>query len=133
MKKILMMVATAFVLTGCAAPGTCPGPSSSSVKVHYGDSELRVTPAIQKVHRKGNFTLRLQPNRRASDTVDYNTVTVTVAGKSGAAWIDSKSTTYNDSDTLEWCVPENQASGDYYYEVTVMDVGNLDPRVHVED
>lgn len=136
MKSTIFLIAGTLLLSGCAALGgqsSCDGPKSLSVKLHYGDSELRVTPAIRKVKRRGNLTVKLMPNKRRSDPVDYNTVTVTVVGKSGAAWIDSKSTTYDSSTTLEWCVPANQPYGDYYYEVTVDDVGKLDPRVHVED
>ena len=77
--------------------------------------------------------LRLQPNKRNDDPVDYNTVTVTVVGKTGAAWIPSKSDTYDDAEDhrMVYCVPANQALGEYSYEIEVAEVGTLDPRVDV--
>ena len=130
----MLMVPVTFLVSSCATLDpelTCDGPSSTPVTVHYGDSQLWVTPPQRKVHRRGNFTLTLQP----SPPRDFAGVNVTVVGKTAAdkAWIPLKKDTYKNAPNkrIVYCVPENQAIGIYKYEIIVDEVGTLDPRVDV--
>lgn len=135
MKKAALALVAATSLTGCAQmqESPCAGPSSRHVTIHYGDSELRVTPPVQNVHKTGDFKLRLQPSRKHSDLVDYKEIKVTVKGKPGFEWIDEQTTTFNTSNTIIYCAPESPVDVDQYYEVTIEDVGTLDPRVVIRD
>ena len=138
-RTILMLLAT-MLLYACAAltqSQYCEGPRSSRIKIHYGDSELTVTPKVAQVRRTGDFVLRLQPNKRRNDPagVDYNTVDVTVVGKTAddKVWIPLKKESYDSAVNHEivYCVPAGQATVEYEYEILVEKVGKLDPRVKV--
>lgn len=135
MQKTALILVAATSLVGCAPmpESPCAGPSSRHVTIQYGDSELRVTPPVRIVHRTGDFRLRLQPDRNESDKVDYREVKVTVKGKAGAGWITEQSTTFNESDTITYCVPAGEPYGEQEYEIMVESVGRLDPRVVIQD
>lgn len=135
MKRTVLTVLVAIGMAGCAPmpESPCEGPSSRHVTIHYGDSELRVTPPVREVHRRGNFTLRLQPDSKESDLVDFEDVSVTVKGKTGADWITEKSEKHNESRTITYCVPADEPEEYQMYEVTVEGVGTLDPRVRIRD
>ena len=136
------MLLTTMLVSGCAGftqSSYCEGPRSNRVQIHYGDSELTVTPKVAKVRRKGDFALRLRPKKDANDPhgVDYDAVDVTVVGKTAddKVWIHSQTESYDSAANHEivYCVPSDQADKVYYYEITVAQVGKLDPRVDVKD
>ena len=130
---MLLLLAT-FMCSACVtteAELECKGPKTRPANLHYGDSELRVTPPVKTVHRGGNFSLRLRPNTAAS----HGGVDVTVVGKTAndQTLIDSRTESYKSATDrrIVWCVDENQPLGEYSYKVTVPGVGTLDPRVDV--
>lgn len=140
MKRIILMLVSTMMLSGCAAltqSSYCEGPRANRVQIHYGDSELTVTPRIANVHQTGDFVLKLMPRKRSDDPdgVDYNTVEVTVVGKTAddKVWILEKTESYDSAEDhqIVYCVPENQELKVYEYEVTVAEVGKLDPRARV--
>ena len=141
MKSTVLTTMFALTVTGCASiagQDDCGGGYQRTVDIHYGDSELRVTPPVQRVFRSGSFVLRLKPSKRGSDTVDYETVKVTVEGKSGddgkaADWIKKETATYDTASehSIGYCVPEMEDEGEQYYGIVVEGVGELDPRVDV--
>ena len=107
------------------------------VKVHYGDSQLKVKP---KVHLKKGWAweFRLKPKIKATDPVDYNKMKVTIKGKAkdpDASWIDISGTFEDSGGSLILCVdPEqDQELQTYEYYVNVEEVGTLDPRADVEN
>lgn len=140
MQKTILALLVLFSLGACAPmPITdCDGPKSPRhATVHYGDSELRVTPRVLNIKKTSDFELRLKPSNVAGPKgLDYATVTVSVVGKPEGAygvnndWITLKSGTAADS-PLVWCAPDDV--NEYYYEVTVNEVGKLDPRVNVRN
>ena len=141
MSRTILMLLTTMLVSGCAGftqSTYCEGPRSNRVTIHYGDSELTVTPKVAKVRQKGDFVLKLKPNKRANDPagVNYDVVDVTVVGKTAddKVWIPSQTESYNSAANHEivYCVPSNQAVKVYYYEVTVAKVGKLDPRARVD-
>lgn len=139
MKTTILMLLASFLLVACAAAPVhdCAGPGSTrKATLHYGDSELRVTPPVLHINRNSDFQLRLNASsRRGPMGVDYSTVTVTVVGKPEAetgvdsSWITMQSGTESDGPFI-WCAPDEAA--EYYYEVTVDGLGELDPRVNVD-
>ena len=140
MSRTILMLLTTMLVSGCAefTKSTCEGPRSNRVKIHYGDSELTVTPKVANVRQNGDFVLKLKPNKRANDPagVDYDAVDVTVVGKTDddKVWIFSQTESYNSATGHEivYCVPPDQAVKVYYYEITVAKVGKLDPRARVD-
>jgi hypothetical protein len=112
-------------------PTDCDGQGSPPVSIHYGDSQIRVTPPLATVHRRGDFVLKLRPTGPGN----YDDVDVTVVGKNAddKVWITLKKESYNTAmnQRIVYCVPENQALVVYEYEVKVDTVGELDPRVKV--
>jgi hypothetical protein len=114
---------------GCAQGGTF-------VNVHYGDSELRVKPIVH-VRRGGALEFRLKPDRKASDTIDYKDVNVTIDNKPAKdAWLDAAVTGSFKSTggKLVVCVDQSlDRDRTYEYLVKVEKVGELDPRARVEN
>ncbi len=142
MHRILIMLVVTAISAGCAGFSQspyCEGPRSNSVTIHYGDSELTVTPKVANVRRNGDFVLKLQPRKRNNDPagVDYNAVNVTVVGKTAddKTWIPSQTESYNSAanNQIVYCVPSGQALKVYEYEITVVKVGKLDPRAKVNN
>ena len=137
MQRTILMVLSTMLMSGCAGlmPSTdCDGQGSPPVKVMYGDSQLRVNPPIAHVHRGGDFVLDLQPVGPGADS--YKSVDVTVVGKTADDnWITPKTESYNSAanNRIIYCVPPMQDTVEYEYIVTVDTVGNLDPRVKVNN
>jgi hypothetical protein len=102
------------------------------VKVHYGDSSLKVMPKIS-VKKGSGIEFRLKPSKKKSDLVDYETVEVTIKGKATRDgkndWITAAGTA-KDNGALTLCASADV--GDYEYLVEVEGVGTLDPRVKVD-
>jgi hypothetical protein len=140
MKRTILMLVVSFSLVACATTPRdgCDGAKSPrSATIHYGDSELRVTPKILNVRRTSDFTIKLNPSNTAGPNgLDYNTVTVSVEGKPEAefgvdnSWIVLKSASGQNGE-MYWCAPDDVKM--YYYKVTVEKVGVLDPRVNVSN
>ncbi len=141
MRKLLLVLIAPLLLTACATEGriiersglaTCGGGAMTFVNVHYGDSQIKVKP-IADVKQDSTFRFRLKPDKKASDLVNYEDVTVTIEGKATPAqWIDA-SGTYEGSKNgyLDVCVPKTQTEGVYEYIIKVDGVGQLDPRAKV--
>jgi len=138
---ISISLLAAVGLSGCA--GMKPhaesvecdeGSPKKDVTIKYGDSNLSAD-AKKNVKRDEYLVFKLSPDSsRGPNNLDYKTVKVTVKGKDAASkWI-AASGTDNDSDgELVVCVPNDVATNKtYFYEITVDDVGTLDPRVIVE-
>ena len=141
MRKLLLILFTPFVVTACG-PGphalveTCPVSGFKQVMVHYGDSQIRVTPANVRIHQGKMLKFKLNGENNAGDPVgvDYKDVAVTIMGKTteGKKWlwvVGSESVT----DTLSVCAPEGaDREVEYSYLVKVDKVGVLDPRATVD-
>jgi hypothetical protein len=146
MRKLLLMLFTPLLLTACdprkdnpallndCDAGPAPGPP---VNVHYGDSQLKVTPPIFTIPRKTKIKFNLLPDKKpATDPagVDYDLVEVTIKSKDLYAhpWLQTSGT--NDADgNLVVCVPSNATLGVMEYLIQVDEVGTLDPRAEVEN
>jgi hypothetical protein len=140
MRNFLLMPLPRVLLTACPTEGASSEDSSygeckgggAFVTVHYGDSEIKVHPVI-KVKTGSVLEFRLKPNKKNSDEIDFEKVTVTIKGKDAAAdWIDVNGTYNSSKGTLSVRVPPDQAEGVYQYLVNVDQVGQLDPRADVE-
>lgn len=141
MRKLLLILFTPFVVTACG-PGpyalvdTCPVAGSKLVTVHYGDSQIKVTPANVKIHQGKMLNFKLNGENKAGDpvSVDYEDVAVTIMGKTteGKSWLWVVGSE-NATGTLSVCAPEGEdREVEYSYLVKVDKVGVLDPRATVE-
>lgn len=143
MQRTILMVLSTMLMSGCAttdAPLECTGPDAPQVTIRYGDSQLSVNPTRAVVKRNGNFVFHLVPvNLPATDppNANYRDVDVTVEGKTADdAWIKETNGTWTSTfpdRKLRICVPPMQDTVEYEYIVTVDTVGNLDPRVKVNN
>ncbi len=110
---LLTVVATTALLASCVTVSTaanCSG-QARQVTIHYGDSEIRVTPPVINLKRQEELRFRLKPDKKASDEVDYDTVLVTIKGKEtdpDASWIDASGTYKDSGGYLGVCVPSGQ-------------------------
>ena len=138
---LLSTVAASALLPACASgPETavvlnCPA-YAPDVRVRYGDSYIEVD-ALKTVRPGCPLVFKLQPKSvRGPNGLDYDNVTVTIAGKAGADgadWISFSDTAANTpNQKFTAASPPDQAEGTYFYLVTVDEVGTLDPRVEVE-
>jgi len=139
MKKTIYLVALVMFLAGCVTPGKfhakntpnrCDGTGKVKIEIKYGDSSIQVTPK-SNVKRRGEIIYDLKPEQNPQSGIDYETVLVTVNGKTASdIWLNAAGTKAGPD--LFICVDENQPFGDYDFSVTVTGVGTIDPRVHVE-
>jgi hypothetical protein len=141
MRKLLLILFIPFVMTACAkgphaTVETCPVDGSKQVMVHYGDSQIKVTPANVEIHQGKMLKFNLNGEKSGGDPVgvNYEDVAVTIKGKTteGKSWlwvVGSESVT----GTLSVCAPEGaDRTVEYSYIVEVDKVGVLDPRATVE-
>ena len=140
MQRLTLVISILMVASGCAAlQATPPVPTPQPVAcegehpvqpswIKYGKAELSVKPS-QNVHTKKFWRIQLQPNPQSG----LENALVIVTGKTPDAltWINA-SGKKSDSPYIVICVPEGTAVGDYYFSVTVVGVGTIDPRVRVE-
>jgi hypothetical protein len=147
MRNLLLIGLIPLLLMACTSEGKYSksntfdikeecGDAGTWVRVHYGDSQLKVKP---KVHlKKGSaWEFRLKPKIKATDPVDYNKMEVTILGKKSdpdASWIDISGTFEKSGGSLVLCVDPDQKEDlkTYEYFVHVEEIGTLDPRADVE-
>jgi len=148
MKKLFLIVAITTTLAACTSNGNpragifnslaCGGEVEgyTPVDVEYGDSFLRIK-AKSKLWRQTEFRVRLKPKSHRDDPVNYENVKVTISGKStdpDSSWImgSGESSTATDGIIVAGCVPKDAPDGTiYFFDVTVAEVGQLDPRAEV--
>lgn len=131
---ITILSATAALLASCTTMSTLEncGGQARQVTIHYGDSEIRVTPPVIELQRADELKFRLRPDKKASDEVDYDAVMVKVYGKTADDdWIDVSGSSDSTGGSMGVCVPSNQARDTYRYYVEVANVGKIDPRADV--
>ena len=103
-----------------------------------GDSRLAVV-TITNLQPGSEFRVLLIPKRddRPLPATATRDLQVTVQGKNAASsWITSMPASFNDRLSTGGlmapiCVPTTQGADDYYYMITVDEVGVLDPRARV--
>lgn len=131
----------AVLVSGCVhlprfTPADCPA-DKRDVDLEYGvinpnapnaQSILRVKEK-QEVKQDGAVVFRLKPRSPA-----FEASIVTIVGKGGPgsknSWIYA-SDPYSTRKELVVCVPANQKTGEYEYDIIVNDFGKLDPRLDV--
>lgn len=137
MKRILLVMVIAALGSACATKRTfsttCGGNSGySATKITYGDSQIIVRPkALGKKNKELHF--RLDPKSKGTDLIDYKDVTVSVKGKDAASnWISGSSDFNSAPVFFGGCVPPGATPGTVYtYEIEIVPIGKLDPRVEV--
>lgn len=126
MRFLLLILFTVLLAQTQLAVANCGG--TQPVNVHYGDSEIRVTPVKVRVKRGSRIRFELKPKgSHHRDTV----VTIKAKDPDTGAWIDISGNARDNVDRLDVCVPVDQAKGVYEYWVEVDGVGKLDPRADV--
>jgi len=141
MRQLNLVIAVLMLATGCAAqqaappvptpqPAACEGEHPVQPSwIKYGNAELSVKPN-QNVHTKKYWRIHLQPHPQSG--LDDALVFVTGKTPDALTWINA-SGRKSDSQYIVICVPEGTTVGDYYFSVTVVGVGTIDPRVRVEE
>ncbi len=115
---VLLASFAAYDYMAFAPPG-CANPGYKQINIHYGPSEIKVTP-----HQK---------NVIAGDALRFNLIgpagtSVTVSPKNPLhTWLAGSGS----SSKFYVCVPPGEPSDFYKYKVTVTGVGYLDPVVRI--
>ena len=146
MQRIVLILLAAMLITACSngqpkkssfQSTACNRPvlGYTRTAIHYGDSRIIVLP-VSKVRANTEFRIHLVPKRRSkTDQVDYDTIIVTVTGKSAqSSWISGSGDyrTANSGMIVVGCVPQGAAVGTTYeFKVEVPGVGIIDPRAGV--
>jgi hypothetical protein len=149
MTRTILMLCGILLMAGCETegafinknvPNTCNSKGFTFVLINYGDGMLS-TKAIAKVRPGRELQYRLVPGRDSS-LVDYSAALVTITGKAASgpfpvppaddAWLDASGSFDGTGGEMKVCVPDNPVGSSYYYEITVENVGKLDPRADVE-
>jgi hypothetical protein len=142
MRHLWLILSVLLALAACKSqPVTDPmdnfdcadDPGAQPINIHYGDSQIKVTPPLYKVHKNKNLKFKLLADNQAGpDNLDYGKVTVTISSKDTATntWINTSGTKDKDG-TLVACMPTSQPLGVVEYLVEVDKVGQLDPRADV--
>ena len=137
MQRLTLAVALLVLATGCAAqqPKTvnpadpsdaCDAKGVSPSDIKYGNAYIIIKP-VHNVKKKKQWRIKLKPE------AGYETAIVIIKGKTADAnWIN-KTAQASVDDEIYICVPEDIALGDYFYSVTVLGVGEIDPRIKVEN
>ncbi len=123
-----MLAAISLIVTGCESirpishdcDGQTPGPP---ITIHFDDSKLFVTPPSKPV-KKGKFVRVNTINPSSMDSYD-----VTIS--SNTSWLNASGEKSNGTIPMEICVPEDEDTGSFKYQVEVANIGQLDPRVEV--
>jgi hypothetical protein len=132
----ILAATIAIAISGCETvqtpsptPVACSTTQTTHIKIHYGNSEIKVTPKGLNVKRNRNFEIRLHPD------AGYEDKNVTVLGKTAdSIWINGSGNVTGGTDKIVICVPDSTIIDEkYYYHVIVQDVGQLDPHVKVEN
>jgi len=121
-------------------------PPSPTV-ITYGEKNKKKILQVKtksKVEANTEFHLKLDTKNNSEYGANYDTAVVTVKGVlmkgavtgSNADWIDASGTyaglAANGYILVAGCVPENASLGEFYlFEVTVDNLGKLDPRAEV--
>jgi hypothetical protein len=139
MKRICLLVSALATFTGCAKEGQlildsaankCDNNGYTFTAIHYGDSRIVVLPLSNiGAGYEWRFHLLPQPGGMGADA--YKDSLVTVTGGAGGEWLNT-SGKYNLGSVITICVPLSAAGSEFKYDVTVVDVGMLDPRAKVE-
>lgn len=152
MRRTIIILGAILLLVGCAdgrfhqkifessSCGTALLPVSVSgytlTAIHYGDSRLIVVP-ISKIRPKSEFQFRLIPKRRdKTDPLNYANVVVTITspdddGDTPPNWLDVSGSFSGSSGKLTVCVPNSPTRVQYKYDISIANVGDLDPRADV--
>ena len=141
MRNILILIALPLLMACAYAPmneSACSASTGNPIKIHYGDSQIKVTPPKYNVKKgeKLNFKLLADPGK-GPDGLDYKTVTVSIVAKDtkNKNWLNlSGKDDGPANNVLTACMPESQPTGPdkvISYMVKVEKVGELDPRVEV--
>jgi len=139
MRTLLLFLSAPLLLAACQMSPPAPANNCTNqhgaqpINIHYGDSQLKVTPPLYKVHKNKFLKFKLiADNVAGPGGLDYGAVTVTVRSKDSKTnqWINT-SGSENKGAVLTVCMPADQPLGVVEYLVDVDKVGTLDPRAEV--
>ena len=149
MTRTILMLCSILVMAGCETEGafinnsldnSCSSKGYTFVFIHYGDGRLATKP-VAKVRPGRELQYRLMPGPDSS-LVDYSDMLVTITGKAASgpfpappaddAWLDASGSFDSTGGEMKVCVPTNPQGASYFYEITVENVGKIDPRADVE-
>lgn len=139
MKRILLIFALSPLLAACASNGLNPDEEcrgfAKTVTLTYGDGGIAVSKAKKKVKQNKPFVIKLDPSNGFKDHVviiDGVSVTPGGAGVLHPDWLDTQDS-YNTRKKFRYCAPPipDRTAQIYKFDVEVVGLGDLDPRVEV--
>jgi hypothetical protein len=135
MKKLISVLMATVLLSGCEKLPTtddeCEDAHGIDVHIWYGDSHLKVSNKTT-VKQEEALLFKLHPDQNSDNNVDYDKVSIKVAGKEAKdKWIKATFTAEDGDNKRTVCV-KTQKTGEYEFLVDVEKVGQIDPRVTVE-
>lgn len=149
MTRTILLLCSILLMAGCetegafinsSLPNSCSSSGYTFVLIHYGDGRLATIP-VANVRAGRELQYRLMPGPDSS-LVDYSNMLVTITGKAASgpfpappadnAWLNASNTFDITGGVMKVCVPANPLGTSYFYEITVENVGKIDPRADVE-
>lgn len=136
MKNLMMLAGAVLLAAGCASAGPtnmdCEGANGPDIHIRYGDSKIDVTHKV-KVKTDGRLVLRLHPDAKSDEKVDYKKLDISLEGKdANSQWINTTLNAGDKNSSKAVICVGNKEPGTYEYLVKVPGVGIIDPRVDVE-
>jgi hypothetical protein len=138
-KKLLLLVMAGVVLAGCetfpevADIKECEGSNGHDIKIRYGDSKIEVTNKVT-VKQDEKLVIKFQPDNSSDEGRNYGTLDIFLIGKEAKdKWLNRKVNSNDENNKKAIICIGDQKAGTYSYMVVVPGVGQIDPRVDVQD
>ena len=138
-KRLLLLTVAGVMLTGCqsfpdvANIKECTGSNGHDIKITYGDSKIIVTNKVQ-VKKDEKLVIKFHPDNSSAEGRDYKNMDIFMIGKEGKdRWLNRKFNANDEGNKKAIICVDGQSAGMYSYLVLVPGVGEIDPRVEVQD
>ena len=114
----------------------CQGRAAPPLRIFYGDSKIKVDNHVYHIKKRDFdvFRVDLHPDNNSVEGADYEELEIMLIGKDAKSqWLNRKlKASDSNNGRFRFCV-RDQRAGSYYFLLVVPGVGELDPRVDVED
>lgn len=138
-KKMLLLIMSGAILAGCqsfpdaASIKECTGSNGHDIKITYGDSKIIVTNKVQ-VKRDEKLVIKFHPDNSSDEGRNYKNMDIFMIGKEGKdSWLNRKFNANDEGNKKAIICVDGQKAGMYSYLVLVPGVGEIDPRVEVQE
>lgn len=137
--RLFLLAVASVLLAGCATfPEVadikeCEGSNGHDIKITYGDSKIIVTNKVN-VKRDEKLVIKFHPDNNSDEGRDYKNLDIFLIGKeSKDGWLNRKVNANDENNKKAIICVDGQKAGLYSFLVLVPGVGQIDPRVEVQD